>query len=61
LPHGEWIRLLRENGFEILELRELRAPEDAPMDFPWVTPDWARSWPPEDVWKARKGTRAIGS
>jgi SAM-dependent methyltransferase len=56
LPHGEWIRLLRRHGFDIVELRELQAPEDAPMDFPWVTPAWGRSWPPEDVWKVAKRT-----
>ena len=29
LAHGDWIRLLRENGFELLDLIELQAPPDA--------------------------------
>ena len=29
LPHGEWIRLLRANGFEILDLIEIQAPAGA--------------------------------
>lgn len=56
LPHGEWIRLLREHGFEIERLVELQAPADA-VDSPtysYVTADWARKWPSEEVWVARK-------
>ena len=56
LPHGEWIRLLREHGFEIERLVELQAPPDA-VDSPnyaFVTADWARKWPSEEVWVARK-------
>jgi SAM-dependent methyltransferase len=54
IPHGEWIRLLRSNGFEIEDLIELRAPQGATARFPWVEPGWARRWPSEEVWKARK-------
>jgi hypothetical protein len=54
LPHGEWVRLLRANGFEVLELIELRPPADAASRYPFVTLDWARRWPSEEVWKARK-------
>jgi SAM-dependent methyltransferase len=56
LPHGQWIRLLRENGFEILDLVELQAPPDA-VDHPvydFVTVDWGRRWPAEEIWVARK-------
>ena len=56
LPHGEWIRLLREHGFEIERLVEIQAPRDA-VDSPsyaFVTADWARKWPSEEVWVARK-------
>ena len=55
LSHGDWIRLLRNNGFEILDLLELQAPADA-VDGNWgfVTADWARQWPSEEVWKVRK-------
>lgn len=54
LPHGEWIRLLRANGFEIEDLRELWPGENAVTTFPYVTLEWARQWPTEEVWMARK-------
>jgi SAM-dependent methyltransferase len=54
LPHGQWIRLLRSNGFEIEDLIEIQAPEGATTRFEYVGPEWARRWPSEEVWKARK-------
>jgi SAM-dependent methyltransferase len=56
LPHGEWIRVLRENGFEVERLIELQAPADAVdnRNHSFVTADWARKWPSEEVWVARK-------
>jgi SAM-dependent methyltransferase len=54
LPHGEWIRLFRDNDFEILELRELQVPEGATTRYEWMPYEWARRWPCEDVWKVRK-------
>lgn len=54
LAHGEMIRLLRGSGFEIEELVEVQAPADAPTRFKWMDPAWARRWPSEEVWKARK-------
>jgi SAM-dependent methyltransferase len=57
LAHGDWIRLLRSSGFEIEDLIEIQAPEDASLglDFVnWMTLDWARRWPCEEAWKARK-------
>ena len=54
LGYGDWIRLLRANGFEVENLVEIRAPEDATTRYPYVTPAWARRWPSEEVWIARK-------
>lgn len=55
LPYGEWIRLLRAGGFEIEALVELRPSEDATTTYAgWVPLEWARRWPSENVWKARK-------
>jgi len=54
LGHGDWIRLLRANGFEITDLIELRPPDGATSTYPWVTAEWARSWPSEEVWRARR-------
>jgi SAM-dependent methyltransferase len=56
VSHGTWIRILRENGFEILDLLELQAPADA-TDHPYydsVSAEWARRWPAEEMWRARK-------
>jgi SAM-dependent methyltransferase len=56
LPHGEWIRVLRANGFEIESLVELQAPADA-TDHPYydfVPAEWSKRWPAEDLWAARK-------
>ncbi len=54
LPHGEMIALLRQSGFEVEGLTEIRPPEDSETRYPFVTLDWSRSWPCEEVWKARK-------
>ena len=54
LGHGEWIRLLRANGLEVLDLVELRPPEDAASHYPFVDTAWARQWPCEEVWRARR-------
>jgi SAM-dependent methyltransferase len=56
LGYGEWIRLLRASGFDILDLVEVRAPVGAePTRFPGLPlPDWARRWPSEEIWRARK-------
>ncbi|HVD39972.1 MAG TPA: methyltransferase domain-containing protein [Solirubrobacterales bacterium] len=54
LPHGEMIALLRSSGFDLEELIEVRPPEGATTRFPQVSLDWARRWPVEEVWRARK-------
>jgi len=56
LGHGDWVRLLRMNGFEVLDLVELRPPEgagDSPHGLD-ITADWARQWPAEEIWVAQK-------
>jgi hypothetical protein len=54
IPHGEWIRLLHANGFAVDDLIELRPKADAETHYEFVTVDWARKWPSEEVWKAHK-------
>jgi SAM-dependent methyltransferase len=56
LPPGELIDVLRANGFEIERLVELQAPKDAKTHdfYDYVTADWARTWPAEEIWVARK-------
>jgi SAM-dependent methyltransferase len=56
LSHGDWIALLKTSGFEIEALHELYAPEDAETHayYDFVTAEWARNWPAEEIWVARK-------
>jgi SAM-dependent methyltransferase len=56
LPHGEWIDLLRANGFAIERLIELQAPADAETHdhYSYVTAEWAKQWPCEEIWVATK-------
>jgi SAM-dependent methyltransferase len=54
LTHGDWIKLLRDNRFEIERLVELQAPADANTRYPWADAQWARQWPTEDAWVVRK-------
>lgn len=54
IGHGDRIRLLRDSGFEILDLIELRPPQGAGTSYDFVTYEWARRWPSEEVWRAKK-------
>jgi hypothetical protein len=55
-PHSELFRLLRRTRFDVEDLVELYAPDGAqPHEYySFVTPDWARKWPAEEIWAARK-------
>jgi SAM-dependent methyltransferase len=56
LAHGDLVRLLRANAFEILDLIEVQAPADAVTHefYDYVSADWAKQWPSEEIWVARK-------
>jgi len=54
LSHGEMIALLRRSGFEVEALTEIRPPDGSTTRYPYVTLEWAQSWPCEEVWKARR-------
>jgi SAM-dependent methyltransferase len=56
LGHGDLIRLLRANAFEVVDMIEIQAPEDAqPSRHPGMpSPEWGRRWPAEEIWRARK-------
>jgi SAM-dependent methyltransferase len=55
LAYGEWIRLLRANGFDVVDLIEVQAPEGAPENRHGLAdPAWSRKWPVEEIWRARK-------
>jgi SAM-dependent methyltransferase len=53
---GDMLRILRRNGFTLLDLVELFAPADA-RDHPrydYVPAAWARRWPAEEIWRLQK-------
>lgn len=54
LSHGDWIRLFRASGLEVLDLLELRPRADATTRYDFVTLEWARRWPSEEAWRVRK-------
>jgi SAM-dependent methyltransferase len=53
LSHGDWIRLFRAHGFEVLDLVELRPAAGARTSYAFVTTEWARQWPCEEAWRVR--------
>jgi SAM-dependent methyltransferase len=59
--HGQWVRLLHACGFFLEDLVEVKPPSEAATRFDFVSAEWARSWPSEEVWIARKASkRAMG-
>ena len=55
ISHGDRIRLLRDCGFEVENLIELKPPVNAEeARYPFVSLDWARQWPIEEAWVVRK-------
>ena len=54
LNHGDMISLLRANDFQIEQLIEVRPPEGSTTRYPNVTLEWARQWPGEEIWRARR-------
>ena len=56
LPHGELIDLLRANGFDLERLIELYAGPSSETHpyYSYVSAEWARQWPAEEIWAARK-------
>lgn len=56
LAHGDWIRLLRANRFDVEDLIEIQAPPDAETHafYDYVSAEWARKWPAEEIWVSRK-------
>lgn len=52
--HGDWVRVLRANGFVVEALHEFYAPAGTPPPgyYEIVSPEWAQRWPAEDLWVA---------
>ncbi len=54
---GTWIRLCRLAGFTVESLTELRPPEGASSTYDFVTYEWARRFPAENIWKLVKPSK----
>jgi SAM-dependent methyltransferase len=54
LGHGDWFRVLRDNGFSVENLVEVRPGPHAPPRFEFVSTAWGRNWPSEEIWTARR-------
>lgn len=59
LPYGEWIALFRRHGLVVEALVEPRPPAGATSTY-WEASElqWARRWPSDSIWRARKATSA---
>jgi SAM-dependent methyltransferase len=55
-PPGELIDILGAAGLAVERLVELYAPDDAATHeyYKYVSAEWARNWPAEEIWVARK-------
>ena len=57
LGFGDWVRLLRSNGFEVIDFIEVQAPGGGDRQCSrLVDPKWARKRPAEQIWRVRKGS-----
>lgn len=55
LPYGEWVRLFRRCGLLVEDIVELRPPSESVSTYCGPTDHaWARRWPMDHIWKARK-------
>jgi SAM-dependent methyltransferase len=53
--HAQWIEVLTSTGFEVLALHELLAQGEHQQEFYEIADvQWARQWPAEDLWVARR-------
>jgi ubiquinone/menaquinone biosynthesis C-methylase UbiE len=54
-PTAELFQILRTNGFELVDFRELYAPDDAVDHEFYDDPPaaWAKQWPAEEIWRLR--------
>ena len=56
LGYGDQIRCLRDAGLELETMHEPQPPAAATTHavYDYVTVEWARQWPSEEIWVARK-------
>jgi len=54
LNHGDMFKLLLQTGFSVENFIEIQAPENAKTRNEYVSAQWARKWPSEEIWVAKK-------
>ena len=54
LTHGDWVRLLHATGLILENLIEIQPPPGVTPRFGFASAEWARRWPSEEIWIARK-------
>lgn len=54
MPVSAWMQLFERVGFAVERYQELQAPESASGAEHFVSADWSRAWPAEQVWHLRK-------
>jgi SAM-dependent methyltransferase len=57
IGHGELVRVLRTSGFDVVDLVEIYATPESilhPFYGEYMSLEWARKWPSEEMWRARK-------
>jgi len=54
MPISDWMQLFERVGFAVERYQELQAPESASGTQHFVSADWSRAWPAEQVWHLRK-------
>jgi SAM-dependent methyltransferase len=55
LTYGGWIRVFRDNGLVVEDLIEVPPPAGATSTYrSEAETEWARHWPMETIWKARR-------
>jgi hypothetical protein len=52
--YGGWMRCFRDHGFVVEDLIELVPPDGATTTYDFAPVEWARRWPAEEIWVARK-------
>lgn len=62
LSHGHWIDLLHEAGFAVERLIDVYARPDSTKHeyYGYVSPEWARAWPAEEIWVRSRGSLGYG-
>ncbi|MBG7604339.1 MAG: class I SAM-dependent methyltransferase [Actinobacteria bacterium] len=51
---SSWLRLFRNVGFDVVDYVEIQAPSEESGTKYWVTAEWAKRFPSEQVWTLRK-------